>query len=213
MRRCFCRLRRTALAEAAFALAAGCGGGAGRIRPPNYSGGAGADALEAYDGNRDGAIAGDELIRVPGLLASIAHVDSDHDKRVTAREVDDRIGGWVQTRVGEMPVRCMVTLDGAALADAVVLFDPEPFLGPDLHPASGTTTESGFAGMSMAKEYLADPKYFGVACGWYKIRVTHKSRPLPACYNTETVLGCEVAMDARWLNDGEIRIALKSSGQ
>lgn len=195
---------------AATVFSAGCSGGVGRVHPPAYSANAGRDALIAYDANRDGAIAGAELDRVPALRASLHQVDANGDGRLTAEEIDARVQAWKASRIAEMPVRCMVTLDGVPLADARVDFIPEAFLGAELSPASGTTSASGSAGITLPKERLADPRYAGVACGWYKILVTSSCREIPARYNTETTLGCEVAMNANWVNDGEVKLVLKS---
>ena len=62
----------------------------------------------------------------------------------------------------------------------------------------------------MAAEHLSNPKISGVACGWYKIRVTGDGKKIPARFNTETTLGCEVAMDANWVLEGRVLIELKS---
>jgi len=182
----------------------------GRINPPNYNSNAGSAAIDAYDTNRDGVIAGSEFDRVPGLRASLKQADTNGDNKISADEIDARIKQWLDSRIGESPVRCSVTFDGTPLEGAVVLFEPEEFLGSNVHPAGGTTGESGVAGMSMAKEHLADPTFAGVANGWYKIRVTSDSKSIPANYNTETTLGCEVAIDAHWVSASEIRIAIKS---
>lgn len=194
-----------------LAAAPGCSNGPRRAVPPTYGSDAGARALDAYDTNRDGAISGVELSRVPALRASLRQVDEDGDDRITAEEIDRRIESWEKSRVAEMPVRCKVLLDGVPLANAQVVFDPEPFLGPGVKSASGVTAEDGTAGMSVAKEHLADPKFAGVACGWYTIRVTSSDRLIPDRYNVNSTLGCEVAIDAHWLGAGEVRLELKTT--
>ena len=62
----------------------------------------------------------------------------------------------------------------------------------------------------MAAEHLSDPRYAGVACGWYKIRVNSSSQAIPAQYNTATTLGCEVAMKAHWLYEDKVVIEMTS---
>ena len=188
----------------------GCGGGPARVEQPGYNPQAGADALAAYDANNDGVIADEEFDSAPALRAALGQIDMDGDERLTATEIDARVQEWQRTKIAEMPVRCEVTLDGQALPGASVVFEPEPFLGTNLHSAIGTTAPSGTGGITLAKEHLADPKYAGVACGWYKIRVTHSDREIPARYNTETTLGCEVAMNAHWVNHGAVLLELKS---
>jgi hypothetical protein len=191
-------------------LLVGCGDNRGRALPPKYNPQAGAEAMQAYDKNKDGFLSGDELKRVPALLASLGQVDTDNDKKVSAKEIDDRVRAWQETKIAEVSVRCHVTLDGQPLSDVQVVFDPEPFLGPEVPQATGTTNASGTTGMSMPTEKLADPKYGGVACGWYKIRVTSASRKFPAHYNSETTLGCEVAVNASWVSSGEVKVELTS---
>jgi hypothetical protein len=195
---------------AAAAVLAGCSGKPGRVYPPKYGMDCGAAALALYDANRDGAIDGDEFDNVPGLREALKQVDTNGDGRLTAEEIDARVQAWLATRMGEMAVNCEVSLDDKPLVGATLLFEPEPFLGPVVHPASGETDEGGGANVSMAPEHLANPRYRGVAAGWYKIRVTHPGKSLPAKYNTETKLGCEVSMRAYWVNEGAIKLKLKS---
>jgi hypothetical protein len=191
-------------------LLAGCTGGPRRANPPAYSSVAGAAALRAYDTNGDGAIGDAEFDQVPALRASRGQVDADGDGRLTAAEIDARVTSWRNSRIAEMPVRCEVTWDGEPLVDARVVFEPEPFLGPELKPAEGGSAEDGTAGMTLASDALANPRYPGVAPGWYKIRVTSISRAIPDHYNTATTLGCEVAMDAHWVNHGAVELKLQS---
>ena len=204
-------LSAAALSTIVAALSVGCSGRPARVDQPVYNPQAGADAVAAYDTDGDGAIGGDELDRVPGLRASLGQVDTDGDGRLTAAEIDTRVQEWQRTRIAEMPVRCEVMLDGQPLPGAQVVLEPEPFLGPNVHPARGATAPSGVGGVTLADEHLSDPKYAGVACGWYKIRVTSSDRDIPPRYNTETTLGCEVAMNAHWVHHGAVLLELKSS--
>jgi hypothetical protein len=191
-------------------LLTGCTGRPDRVEQPDYPLGAGAAAVDAYDTDGDGAIGGAELDHAPALRASLKQADADGDGLLTAAEIDKRIQSWRDSKIAEMTVMCEVLLDGSPLADVHVEFEPEPFLGSNLEPASTTTGEDGTAAVSMAAEHLSDPRYAGVACGWYKIRVTSTDREIPARYNTETTLGCEVAEDAHWGAQGRVLIELKS---
>lgn len=186
----------------------GCSFGGGRANQPKYNSNAGADALRHYDKNNDGSISGDELNLASELKASLAQIDLDNDKRLTAQEIDARVKEWQKSKVAEMPVRCKVTLNDSPLKDAEVKFIPVDFLGTELSPAGGTTSESGVAVISMPKEKLSDSRYPGVACGWYKISVTSSIKKIPSLYNSETNLGCEVAMNADWVTVGEIALKL-----
>lgn len=196
------------LAPAIVLLLVSCSGRPGRVAPPNYATHAGNAAIERYDANGDGAIAGEELEATPGLKASLQQVDGDGDGRLTAQEIDARIQSWRDSRVAEMPVSCVVNLDGQPLAGAKVQFEPEPFLGAQVPPAVATTDEGGSASASMAEDALADPRYPGMACGWYRMRITGGNQTIPPRYNTETTLGCEVAVNAHWESDGALLINL-----
>jgi hypothetical protein len=182
-------------------LPLGCDGRPDRVDQPDYARGAGSAAVDAYDANDDGAISGDELDRVPGLRESLAQVDADGDGRLTADEIDAHVQRWRDTKTARMPVDCQVTLDGEPLAGASIQFEPEPFLGSAVLPGSGTTGDGGSALISMADEHLGDLPIPGMACGWYKVRVTSRDRQIPPRYNAQTTLGCEVAPNAYWIYD------------
>jgi hypothetical protein len=196
---------------AGWVLLAGCGGAPRRVAPPSYSSAAGTAAVARYDTDGDGAIGGVELEPAAALRAALAQIDTDGDGRLTAAEINARVQSWRDARVGLMAVRCAVTLDGVPLVGAQVVLEPEDYLGTDLRPASGVTGADGVAALSLAAEHLADPRYPGVACGWYTLRVTSPAQPLPARYHTQSTLGCEVALDAAWVYDpGELRLELAS---
>jgi hypothetical protein len=188
---------------------AGCDNSPSRIEPPEFDPAAGSAAVTAFDTNKDGRISGDELLQSPALKSALARVDSDGDRAITAAEISRRIGQWRDSQVGRMPVACKVLLDGDPLVGAKVVFDPVSFLGPAMKPAVGTTGVDGTAVMSLAAEDLDDPRYPGVACGWYTIRVTSGDRPIPETYNVNSTLGCEVASDAVWASEG-LRVVLKT---
>jgi len=190
-------------------LLIGCSG-TNRLELPDYPAKAGQAAIDAYDTNGDGALGGDELSQAPGLAASLSHVDADGDGRLTAEEIENRIQHWREVDIAQVGVPCEVTLDGAPLANARIEFDPEPFLGPKVKPARGTTGPTGGAAISMSAEDLDDVRFPGVACGWYKIRVTSDDQPIPARYNTDTTLGCEVALNTHWTTPGVILLQLSS---
>ncbi len=185
-------------------LMTGCSGSSKRVQQPGYSSGPGSAAISAYDSNSDSAIADNEFDSVPALRASLAQVDADGDGRITAKEIDDRVDAWKESRIGQMAAICEVTLDGKPLANANVAFDPEPFLGSDLPTGSGTTGKAGMVGISQPD---TTP---GLPPGWYKIRVTSSNREIPARYNSKTTLGCEVASYCHWQNDGAVKLVLTS---
>jgi len=181
-------------------LLLGCGGGPARVQPPRIDPeGAAAAAMEAYDADRDGFIAGGELDAAPSLKASLETLDVDQDGKVVAQEIADRIVAWQRGRTGVTVVRCYVTLDGQPLEDAEVVFEPEPFLGEELRAAVGTTALDGSASPIIPKENRPSADMPpGIQLGFFKIRVSKKVNgveTLPAKYNAETTLGQQIAGD------------------
>ena len=83
-------------------------------------------------------------------------------------------------------------------------FVPEKFLGLGDDPkwiASGKTDQNG-----MVDAQCADQRQAGVLC-WafprlYRVEVTKQGLEIPAKYNTETILGQEVANDAAGIMEG-----------
>jgi len=200
----------TSLVGGLAMLSVGCSRGPSRAEQPGYASNAGEAAVEAYDEDGDNAIGGAELDSVPGLRESLGQVDADGNGLVTAEEIDARIKSWQDSKIGEMALRCEVKLDGSPLPNARIEIEPEPFLGSNVNPGSGLTGTMGEATVSMAPEHLADKRYPGVACGWYKVRVTCDDREIPAQYNTQTTLGCEVAMSTHWTYHDKLILELKS---
>jgi hypothetical protein len=166
-----------------------------------------------YDKDGDGTIAGTELDAVPGIKKNISHYDRDSDGRISKDEIAARINDWASQQLALMGCTYVVTLDGQPLADATITLVPEPYLGPNVKPASGVTTPNSVARMSHADEDL--PKtangrpIAGVKGGTYKIQITHPTRKIPAKYNTATELGEEIAYDIN-PNDAPIRLSLTS---
>src|SRR5262245_39968653 len=101
----FARLAKTNLVAAAFALAAisisSCNRGPARVVGPSISpSGAGSKAMELYDKDSDGKIAGTELDQTPALKSALSTLDTNGDKAVDASEVAARVKAWQTTGVG-----------------------------------------------------------------------------------------------------------------
>jgi hypothetical protein len=157
---------------------------------------AGRAAFAEYDTNGDGKIAGAELDRCPGVRAAIAQIDPSGKREATSTTIAARIQTWQKSRLGRMSVSCRVTRNGHPLPDAEVKFVPEKLLGPIVPTASGTTDKDGVAIMSCSRSGQGPP---GAAPGFYRIEITKRGVNVPATYNTATVLGLEIAMDADWI--------------
>ncbi len=178
----------------------GCRRGPARVSPPSISASsAGAAALAAYDADHDGKISGSELDRCGALKAALKQIDADGDGAITADEITARIECWQETKIGRMALGCTVTHNGRPLQNAEVLFVRETFLGTDVKTAKGTTDENGLAMISV--EGSTPP---GAAPGLYRVEVTKSGENIPARYNTQSILGQEVAVDAANILSGVV---------
>jgi len=185
----------------AVAVWTGCGGGGpSAVRPPSISAGGAADkAMELYDTDGDGFIAGGELEKVPALKVSMSTLDSNGDGKVEEAEIADRVTSWQGSNVGITSITCTVLMDGTPLRGAVVTFDPVEFLSDALQPAMGTSDDLGSFNPKIPKEKRPTPETPpGLQLGLYNVRVSKKvggEEKIPTKYNTETVLGQQVAPD------------------
>jgi hypothetical protein len=198
------------IAAGILLLFAGCSQTASRVHPVDIDvSSAASSAMEMYDKNGDGALAADELNAVPGIKKYLDHYDKDGDDRVSPDEIAQRLQAWEDSRSGLMGRSYLVSLDGQALSGATVTLVPEPYLGPNVKPASGTTGPTGLVRLTHADEDL--PKSSngraipGVKGGTYKVQVTHPSRTVPPKYNSATELGDEIAYD---INTTDISLPL-----
>jgi hypothetical protein len=169
---------------------------------------AGAEAITTYDADGDGALAGPELDKCPGLKAALRRVDADKDGRLTAEEIAGLLRGYQQNMVGLVSVFGTVNMDGQPLGNALVTLVPEKFMGPAVESAQATT-DSGGAFRPRTKGMDVD----GVRCAVYRIEVSRKDaagqETVPAKYNGETTLGTEVSGTSPVLNTG-IEVILSS---
>lgn len=194
-----------------------CNSGPPRVTQPSIdAGGAGEMAMELYDANGDGMVAGDEFIKVPGLKAALPKMDTNSDQSISADEIAARIEQWKTMQVGVLSFGCFVTMDGKPLEGATVTFEPEPFLGDEVKASVATTDELGSGGMSIPKEMRADPKTSppGTHLGIYKVKVSkmvNGKETIPATYNEQTTLGVEVAPDVSDILNRRLTFALKST--
>ncbi|MFO0821913.1 MAG: hypothetical protein U0792_02150 [Gemmataceae bacterium] len=181
-----------------FATVFGCSGpDAAPIKPPSYD----ADdmakaAMVQLDKNVNGTIEGPELDACPGLKAGLAHIDTNNDGKLTQDELKTRFDAY---RVaGAVGYSIRVTLDGAPLPDATVTLTPELFMSGAISPATGKTGPDG----SISSYQIDGRDSPGLPSGVYRIAVTKDGAKIPARYNTETTLGCEVSAGGRGGSSG-----------
>ena len=156
--------------------------------------------MKQYDTNGDGKIAGDELDKAPALKSAIENLDTSGDGAVDADEVTARIEAWQESKLGRTSLMCRVVKGGQPFEGATVTFVPEKFLGENLKPASGVTDANGTAMLSIELSDSGDPP--GVAPGLYRVEITKEGANIPAKYNTETIYGQEVGLDAANIMEG-----------
>ena len=77
-----------------------------------------------------------------------------------------------------------------ALPKTELRFTVPDYFGP-VKSGSGTTSQAGAAEIS--SPYTADPSVKGMPPGFYRVEITKDGTAIPAKYNTETILGAEVA--------------------
>ena len=187
-----------AAALSAAVVLPGCFGGPSAVKVPPIKPQAVADAaLEKYDTNGDGFIAGDELAASPALQDAIGNLDKDKDKRLSRQELVDKFDMWVNGGVGASFLTCRVTKGGRPLEGAQVRLVPESFFADVIQPAQGTTSRTGMALMAIDKANLPSDlqNLRAVQQGLYTVEITHPSMDIPAKYNSATTLGLEVSFE------------------
>jgi hypothetical protein len=147
-------------------------------------------ALRDYDADRDGALAGPELAKCPGLKDGLARMDTNKDGRLVADELAARLRQYEADKAGLLYLNVGVTLNGKPLADAVLTLVPETFMASGIKPAKGTTRAGG-----SCEFQIEGNEYPGIHPGIYRIKVSKKDasgqETIPAKYNTQTTLGIE----------------------
>ena len=187
----------------------GCSRGPSRIHPPAIdASAAGRLAIEQYDTDGDGLIKNAELNKAPALKAAIDNLDTNEDGGVSAEEIAARVEAWQESKTGKMALSCTVTYRGRPLQGATVKFVPEKFLGDEIQTAAGETDEFGRAALSVPPDPDVPGDVRGVQCGLYRVEITKQDTKIPAMYNTETILGQEVAYDCKDIRRG-IKYQLK----
>ena len=197
-----CACCRIAIFGAACVLCLGCSDSSPSPKmPPLDPAAIAQEAMRRYDSNGDGKLDAKELAVAPALSAMLRTIkghDPGHADALTADDIAARVAAWKQGIGVLFGARSRVTLDGKRLADAVVTWEPESYLGPDYHPSSGTTNKNGYAYVSPAVE-----GFQGIFPGLYTVRISKQvegKETLPACCNQKSTLGREVATD---MYDGE----------
>jgi len=194
---------------------ASCNSRPARIEQPYINASAAGDeAMEMYDTNGDGFVAGDELAKAPGLNAARKTIDANGDGRISADEVAARVQVWQEEKAALTNIRCVVQLDGRPLEGAEVVFEPEGFLGDEIETARGKVGARGSASISIPKAERPTPQTPpGLRLGLYKVRISKVvggKEIVPARYNAETTLGQEVSLSTQASTRNGVQLDLKS---
>lgn len=194
---------------------AGCSGGPTSLPIPSFDPGDSAEqAMEIYDTDGDGFVAGEELENAAGLRATLRSLDTDGDGKVSEAEVAERVRAWDKMQIGMMNFDALFLMDGKPLAEAKVTFDPEEFLGGVVQAGLGETDMGGGLRPRVPKENRPTPDSPpGMQAGIYKVRVSKivdGEETIPAKYNTETIFGQEVSKDNWEINNRRVIFKLKS---
>ncbi len=171
---------------------AGCSGRPSRIEHAAIDpSGTAAAAMQAYDTNGDGMIAGEELKACPELSHPLVmpSIDSNQDQQISAEEIEARLTD-LQKGGARVSTQCRVLVNGQPLGNATIKLVPPEYLASALPTSQGTTDERGQA--SIIEPEAEDGTDLPPFAGFYKAEVTHPEFPIPAKYNTQTTLGLEV---------------------
>src|SRR5207302_5020154 len=131
---------------------------------------------------------GTELDACPGLKAALASIDANNDKKISADELKTRFELYEKLGAGAIGYSIQVSLDGFPLSDATIRLTPESFMGGAVSEATGRTGSDG----SVSTFTIGGSDLPGLPAGVYRIAVSKEGTAIPAKYNAQTTLGCEV---------------------
>lgn len=186
-----------------IALAIGCDGGkSGPVSKASYDPEKSAQsALDEFDTNRDGFVAGAELDASPGLRACLGRADADRDKKLSKDEMITRFKTYADANFGASGINVRVSLNDSPVAGAKVTFVPEKFFDGSIKGGSGTTDATGLANIERVDGVP------GLSPGLYRISI--EGPLVPADYSLRPLLGHEVTADGRADGTIELRLVAK----
>lgn len=166
--------------------------------------------LESYDGDGDDALSADETQGFGCVEKYFGSYDVNNDGRLDREELSGRIGDVVfNPHKRFMSGECVVKRKGRPLTNATVHLKPLACLSGVIPPAAGVTNPAGFARLRLDEKDLpaGAPPFPGlVRPGLYRVEVTHASIPVPARFNSQSVLTAEISSAS--LNEGPILVDL-----
>jgi hypothetical protein len=200
-------ISRLGLWPAALLVAALAGCNSNRTAPPLSPQSIGAQAMAAYDSNKDGTLDAKELAQCPSLKSLADKLGKAN--RLTADDLNQRLNAYMQSGASRVTFTCTVLLDGQPLGGASVTFVPESFMGSSYQPMTANTNDAG----EVTPVSAGGPA--GILLGFYRIEVSKKNASgqeiLPAKYNTQTTLGQEIGPDGGNRSSGSSQVLRLSS--
>jgi hypothetical protein len=148
-------------------------------------------ALELYDRDQDGLLAGEELSN--GFREFVATADEDDDDKLSEAEIVKRLQEHVDDRVGLQDIGGIVSLNNRPLVGATVTFIPDAAFAGAITEASGVTDVAGFVQLRHADSDLP-----GVKPGLYRIEVRQSDQGrerIPGRFHEQSTLGIEVGLN------------------
>ena len=142
--------------------------------------------MKEYDKDSNGIIEGKELDASPALKKAAPNIDKSG--KITAAKLKDRFEAYKSRGLGAVAVICRVNSGNVPLGDATITFEPEACMMGAIPVVVGTTRADG-----NVADFTVDGKPTpGLACGLYRVRITHASQSIASRFNAQTTLGLEV---------------------
>jgi hypothetical protein len=185
----------------AFAICAGCDSPPSRIYqikadPVKLA----AALVESGDKDKNQKLSQEELKDLPYIAVMADAYDTNHDHQLTVEEIAERLAKVVfDPQKALTPGECIVQRKGSPFTGAEVRLVPAPCLAEYLPVATGKSDRNGVVRLTMEAENRPAnaPHVAGlIRPGLYRIEVTHSTIPIPAQYNSQTMLGAEASAAA-----------------
>ena len=188
------------LSAASILFLVGCGGPPALKRPSIDPTAVAEGVIAAHDTDGDGQLSIKEASDPAcGLRFSLRMIDGNGDGGLSSDEIRDYIQRfWIDMGGVVISTKCQVRYRNKPVTDVTVTFEPVDYLEGVIKPASGVA-RGGIVSLDLSDEDRPHPNAHGANTGLYVVRISkleNGQETFPAKYNTDSVLGCEVASRA-----------------